>query len=400
MTTREQRFVHLAAELADDFAERADEHDRDNTFPFENFERMREAGYLRLTVPEELGGLGADLNDLVAAQERLAMGCPATALVVNMHVSPIGQLASMWRSDPQPRLEQWLRDCAEGKVINAVLSAEPGAPLLRDSRCTAVRVDGGYRVTGKKIFGTGSSVMTHFSSMARFDDPETGPQIIFYRLPAESPGMEVLRTWDTLGMRATQSNDVLFDDVFVPDEAVFHRYPVGTLDGTLLKTVWGWAQPTFAATYLGTALGGVQRLRRQIIEPRGLADQPQVQALMAEITVLTETARATIRDVAQEMARGRLFTELDVQSGMSRAVMAKYVGANNAVAIMEKVMTIAGGAAFYNRSSLARIYRDVRAATIQPYNNLDALDLFGKTSLGLPVAPVNPLPAETVGSRS
>jgi alkylation response protein AidB-like acyl-CoA dehydrogenase len=395
LSDRERGFVALAAELADDFATRAEEHDRDNSFPFENFDRMRAAGYLRLTVPEELGGLGANLVELTLAQERLAQGCAATALVVNMHVSPIGQLASLWRSNPQTRLEQWLRDCANGEVVNAVLSAEPGNPLLRDSKVVATRVEGGYRLNGRKIFGTGSSVMTHFSSMARADDDGALPQILLFRLPRDTEGLTILDTWDTLGMRATQSNDVLFEDVFLPDELIFHRYPVGTLDRKMLQTVWGWAMPTFGATYLGTALGGVERLKRTIIEPRGLQAKPQVQALMAEIEVLVESARAVIWRVAHEMSTGQLLRDLDVQAGMARAVLAKYVAANNAVAVMERVMLIAGGAAYYSRNPLSRIYRDVRAATIQPYNNLEGLDLFGKTALGVEVAPAHPAPSRS-----
>src|ERR687892_1907448 len=97
LTPRQREIVALAGRLADEFAERAAEHDRDASFPFENYERMREEGYLGLTVPEELGGMGAGLYALILAQERLAAGDGSTALAVNMHVSPIGQLASLWR---------------------------------------------------------------------------------------------------------------------------------------------------------------------------------------------------------------------------------------------------------------------------------------------------------------
>ena len=95
LTSRQREIVELAGELADKFAERAAAYDRDNTFPFENYEDLRASGYLNLTVPEQLGGRGATLMELVLAQERLAMGCGSTALAVNMHVSPVGQ----WGSD-------------------------------------------------------------------------------------------------------------------------------------------------------------------------------------------------------------------------------------------------------------------------------------------------------------
>src|SRR5690349_10373623 len=104
LNARQQELVDLAGRLADSFAQRAAEHDRDSTFPFENYEEMRRAGYLGLTIPEELGGHGADLRELVLAQERLAMGCGSTALAVGMHVSPLGQVAALWRLNQDPRL--------------------------------------------------------------------------------------------------------------------------------------------------------------------------------------------------------------------------------------------------------------------------------------------------------
>ena len=126
LTARQREIVELAGRLADEFAERASEHDRDGSFPFENYERMREEGYLGLTVPEELGGMGAGLYDLILAQERLAAGDGSTALAVNMHVSPIGQLASLWRASGDERLADVLRRAADGRLVYASMSAEPG----------------------------------------------------------------------------------------------------------------------------------------------------------------------------------------------------------------------------------------------------------------------------------
>src|SRR5688500_4507461 len=127
LTPRQRELVELAGRLADTFAERAAGHDRENTFPVENYDDLHEAGYLKLTVPEELGGGGATLPELVLAQERLAMGDGSTALAVNMHVSPIGQWASVWRETRDDRLEELLRGGAAGEGIWAALTAEPGA---------------------------------------------------------------------------------------------------------------------------------------------------------------------------------------------------------------------------------------------------------------------------------
>ena len=393
LTPRQRELVELAGRLADMFAERAAEHDRNASFPFDNYEDMREAGYLGLTVPEELGGRGASLLELILAQERLAMGDGSTALAVNMHVSPIGQLASLWRSTGDERLAEVLRRAADGTLVYASMSAEPGDPILLTSSTVATKVDGGYRVTGKKIFGTESSVCTEFSTRARYDDPERGPQVVFFRLPRDVEGMTVKHTWDTMGMRGTQSNDFTLEDVFVPDDAVFHSYPEGHFDAVMLKTVWGWAMPTFGAVYLGIGAGALAFAREQVLA-RGRQDDAQVQHLFAEMEVLLETARAVLYRHADEMESGALYTDLPVQDGLARAVLAKYVTTNNAVAIVDRALHAVGGAGYYRRFPLERMYRDVRAGPIMPYNNLEAHDLFGKTSLGVEIAPAVPLRSE------
>jgi alkylation response protein AidB-like acyl-CoA dehydrogenase len=172
----------------------------------------------------------------------------------------------------------------------------------------------------------------------------------------------------------------------VPDEAVFHSYPVGHFDATMLKTVWGWAMPTFGAVYLGIGAGALAFAREQV-QARGRLDDPQVQGLFAEMEVLLETARAVLYRHAQEMDSGALYSELPVQDGMGRAVLTKYVTTNNAVSIVDRALHVVGGAGYYRRFPLERMYRDVRAGPIMPYSNLEAHDLFGRTSLGIEIAP-------------
>jgi alkylation response protein AidB-like acyl-CoA dehydrogenase len=391
LTPRQREIVELAGRLADEFAERAAEHDRDGSFPFENYERMREEGYLGLTVPEELGGMGAGLYDLIVAQERLAAGDGSTALAVNMHVSPIGQLASLWRASGDERLADVLRRAADGRLVYASMSAEPGDPILMSSTTAARPVDGGYRVTGKKIFGTESAVCTEFSTRALVDDPEHGQTVIFFRLPREIDGMTVKETWDVMGMRATQSNDFALDNVFVPEEDVFHRYPANHFDGTMLKTVWGWAMPTFGAVYLGIGAGAMAFAGELALKMKK-EDNPEVQHLFAEMEILLESARAVLYRHAHEMETGALYSDLPVQEGMAKAVLTKYVATNNACGIVDRALHVVGGAGYFRRLPLERMYRDVRAGPIMPYTNLEAHDLFGRTSLGIEIAPAVPLP--------
>ena len=397
LTPDESRALELADRLAESFAERAEEHDREASFPHENYEEMREAGFLGLTVPRELGGMGAGLYEMCIALERLAGGCASTALAVTMHVSPLLQLASLWRVEPElGGLEEMLREAATGRVVFASMSAEPGPSTLMTSLTTATPVDGGYSVTGKKIFGTESAVCTHFSTMARVDDPE-GPRVIFFRIPRSSEGLSFKDTWDTLGMRATQSNDWEMNDVFVPSDAVFHSYPVGHLDGKMLQTVWGTSSPAFGSVYLGIAAGAIRWTRDWAIS-RGRLHHPGVQARFAHMEILLESARAAVRSHCLDMESGAL-PQLDVQVGMAKSSVVKFVAANNAVQILDLVMQVAGGPGFYRRAPLERMYRDVRAGTIHPLNNLDTEEMIGKTSLGIVIAPSIPLAESGRSSR-
>lgn len=386
VTPRQQTILDIASQLADDFSTRAGDHDRDGSFPFENYDRMREAGYLGLSVPEELGGMGASLLEMCMAQERLAMGCASTALAVTMHISPIGQLATLWEAGVRPELEEFLRDAATGRVVYASMAAEPGYSILTDSTTIATKVDGGFKLNGRKIFGTNNLVCTHFATMARYEDPERGARLMFAVVPRDAPGLTFSDTWDTLGMRATQSNDFTLEDVFVPDDAVFHTLPVDHYDATLIKTVWGWSMPVFGSVYLGVALGAVEELRRTVLK-RGWQDRPEVQHVFAEIEVLAETARSVIRAHAEDYTSGRLYTDLPVQEAMAKCILPKYVATNNAVAIMDKVMNLGGGTAYFRRAPIERMFRDVRAGPVHPYTNFEAFNLFGKTSLGIQIRP-------------
>ncbi len=386
LTPRQEEILEVAGRLADDFAERAGDHVREGSFPFENYDRMREAGYLGLSVPTELGGMGASLLEMCMAQERLAMGCPATALAVTMHISPIGQLSTLWEAGIRPQLADFLRDAATGKIVYASMAAEPGLSILTDSRTIATKVDGGFLLNGSKIFGTNSAVCTHFATMSRYEDPELGPRLMFSVQERDAPGITFDQTWDTLGMRGTQSNNFTLENVFVPDDAVFHSLPVGHYDATLIKTVWGWSMPVFGSVYLGAALGAVEHLRKMVLD-RGWEQRGDVQQIFAEIEVLAETARSVIRAHADDYASGRLFTDLPVQEAMSKCILPKYVATNNAVAIMDKVMTLAGGTAYFRKAPYERIFRDVRAGPVHPYTNFEAFNLFGKTSLGMQIRP-------------
>ncbi len=189
-TDREQRFIDLAATLADDFAQRAAQHDEEESFPYENYARLRESGYSIMTIPEELGGAGASLLERIKAQERLAQGCGATALAINMHLNVMGLAIDTWRRFKAPHVENLLRKIAGGRLIVGGSGSEPdnAASFLRP-RATARRVDGGWIVNGRKIFSTQSIAFDLYFTEATCDNGSEKATIITFLIPRDTPGL-------------------------------------------------------------------------------------------------------------------------------------------------------------------------------------------------------------------
>lgn len=384
----QRRVVELAGELADRFAERAERHDRDNTFPVENYADMRDAGFLRLTLPEELGGYGAGQAELLPALERLAMGDASTALAVTMHLSPLAQWSAVWRRTGSPALEGFLRKAAADELVWASVTSEIGSPnLMTDAQTKATRVEGGYRIDGRKSFGTNTAVATHCSTTARYDDPERGSRLMLMRIDLGTPGVQIHQTWDTLGMRATQSNDVEFTDHFVADSDIVYSLPVGHLDSRILETVFGWAMPAFGAVYIGVARGALEWAVQQCVR-RGRGTDPRVQDVVAECEIQLETARAVLDRHSAEVASGRLLEDFTVQEGLARCALVKYVCSNNATAIVDRLVEVVGGAGYIRRLPFERMWRDVQAGRVMPFANHAARELIGATTLGVQLAPV------------
>ena len=201
----DDRFVGLARELGEAFAPRAAAHDLDNTFVSENYDDMRDAGYLRLAVPEELGGLGASIHQVCYAQAELARHCGATALAVNMHLY-ITLLQAFRRRSGAPDAEGVLRRVNDDGVI---LMTSGGSDWLWPTG-EAVEVEGGYRVSGRKAFCSQAPVANVLTTSAPLRHDDGRVEVLMFGLPMTTEGVDIIETWDTLGMRATSSHDIEF----------------------------------------------------------------------------------------------------------------------------------------------------------------------------------------------
>jgi alkylation response protein AidB-like acyl-CoA dehydrogenase len=219
----------LSDELIQACGDRAPVYDRENRFFTEDFDALRAAGYLNVLVPRDLGGLGLSVAEVCKEQERLAYRAPATALGINMHLYWTG-IARSLREFGDPSLEWLLRESVAGEVF-AAGHAEVGNDLpglLSTAR--AERVDGGYRLWGYKMFGSLGPVWTRLGLHAADNSDPANPTIIHAFVPRDSEGYRVVDTWDTLGMRATRSDDTILEGAFVPDRYVARKIPARQLD--------------------------------------------------------------------------------------------------------------------------------------------------------------------------
>jgi len=373
----------LTDELLERFRARAAGYDRDNRFFHEDFEELRQAGYLTINVPRELGGGGLNLADVCRQQRRLASYAPATALATNMHLYWVGVAADLWRLGD--RSLQWILAEALAGEVFAAAHAETGndLPVLL-STARAERVDGGYRFTGRKMFGSLTPVWTRLGLHAMDASDPTSPKIVHAFLPRDTPGYRIKETWDTLGMRATRSDDTILDGAFVPDRYIARVLPAGALDH-FIGAIFAWALLNFGNIYYGLAL----RARDLAVEgahaktalavSRSMAYHPEIQHQAAEMTLELEGIGPHLDRVAQDWVDG-------VDHGAwwpAKIVGAKYRAVEAARRVVDRALDMSGGAGMFKANELERLYRDVRAGGFHPANSALTHEIVGKTTLGV-----------------
>lgn len=216
----------LTQDMLERFAARAPQYDRENRFFTEDFEELRQSGYLLLAVPVELGGYGLSLVEVVRQQRRLAYYAAPTALAINMHLYWTGIAADLLRAG-DTSLAWLLKEAANGEVF-AAGHAESGndIPVLL-STTKAERVAGGYRFSGRKSFGSLSPVWTYLGLHGMDTSDPAAPKIVHAFMHRDTEGFRIEETWDVLGMRATRSDDTILDGAFVPDRYIARVVPPG-----------------------------------------------------------------------------------------------------------------------------------------------------------------------------
>ena len=389
---RQRQFIDIAAAHAEDFKTRAAQHDRENTFPFENVERMKASGYTAIMVPAELGGGDGDILDLVHAQERLAHGDLPTAISINMHQFGVGWLADLWRSNNRRdgRVRSLLQSIVTDRIIIGGGVSDPkmhsaiGFGGLSDTTRRAQKVDGGYIINGLGKFSTLCACADFLFETAHYDDSEKGPVILGFYLPKNTPGIKLQNNWDTLSIRASSSHDIVWDNVFVPEESARPR-PARSWD-TTLKIFSSWV-PSTNACYLGLAQAARDwainwaRERTQLPFDRPMSHYPGNQFLAAEMEIALRSARALLLQTATLLSD----PEARMDPPMMDIIACHQFVMESAVSVVDKAMRLVGGAALFRSTPLEQMYRDVRAAIIhQPFAGHDGLGWLGKLAFGIP----------------
>ncbi|HJY83217.1 MAG TPA: acyl-CoA dehydrogenase family protein [Candidatus Binatia bacterium] len=382
---KRKRLLAVAEELANDFATRAAEHDQNNTFPFENVARMKETGYTALVLPEEYGGSGADLVDFCLCQERLAQGCGATALAINMHLFGLGSLVErgdLVRSQSQQFVQAVGRD--RQIIGGGITEPETGGNWgLFVSR--AVKDGDSYVLNGRKVFTSLAPVIDLFMVMVTVQDPDAGLLGGTFLLPKGTPGLEIIETWNAMGMRATASHDLVITDCRVPLDHAIRLRPIGEILPEDVS-LFAWFSLSIASIYTGVAMAALNFAKefanrhRPLPLPRPIKYLPGIQFTVAEAEILLAATRAYTLETAKAWVNREDFSGED---GLRRVCMPKYFATNNAIRIVDLAMEIVGAVGIFKKHPLERYYRDVRAGTNHPFSNARTRELVGKNALGI-----------------
>jgi alkylation response protein AidB-like acyl-CoA dehydrogenase len=356
------------------FAEGEAERDASDVFVAEHYDVLKHQKLFSAQVPDELGGGGVRHSSMCAFLRQLAHYSPSTALSLSMHQHLVAAAVYNHRQGRPGRklLERVAKD--EAVLIST------GANDWMESSGSATRTEGGFRVSARKPFGSGSPKGDILVTSVPFEDAKEGWQVLHFAVPFSAPGVSLADDWRTLGMRATGSRTIILDNVFVPDDAISLKRPRGRFHPAW-NTILTVAMPLIMSVYTGVAeaaaaIGQAQASRRQ--------GDPVVPYLLGELTNHLTMAQLALADMV------RLADDLNFAMDLAVAnaiLVRKTIVAENVLATAEKALEAAGGAGFYRKVGLERLLRDAHAAQFHPLSAKRQHRFTGRVALGLdPVA--------------
>jgi alkylation response protein AidB-like acyl-CoA dehydrogenase len=403
MTTQEKaKALETAREVAREFERVGAESDAKNEFPMELVSIYKDSGLVGIAVPKQYGGGGADILTLSLISRELAKGDPACSLAFNMHQTMVGIFRGLLPDDAK---EVWFPKIAgENKIVCGPFSEER-AGLMGLADTTAVpNADGDLVINGKKVWATLCEAADIVSFNATLtDDDGVLPEDFLQHAGAESvliiekdiPGVEIIKTWDSLGMRATGTHSIAFDDAVVPRSSV-----VGNFRGGLFGQ-FEWAAMTFSGVYLGLIDKAYEEskttLRKKTLGKTMDSADAQLKAVgyvqtgLGRMKVVQEQTSRVLESTCNQLIEGR-DAGMDVMSRLGWLDVCKVVATENAIDIVDQGMRLVGGQTFRRGHVLERLYRDARSGPFHPLTTDQTYDLLGRIELGLTEAPATDAP--------
>jgi len=360
----------LVTTIGPQIANGAAERDAAGTFVSDNYKLLKQHRVFSALVPAELGGGGAQHSEMCAFVRSLAHHCSSTALSLSMHQHLVAAAVVNYRNGrPGQKL---LERVASGETV--LIST--GANDWLESSGTVEKAEGGYLVTAKKPFGSGSPAGEILVTSAAYNDPVEGCQVLHFPVPFASAGLSLANNWDTMGMRATGSNTIVLDKVFVPEEAVVLRRPRGTYH-MAWNTILTVALPLIMSVYTGVAEAAAEIA---ITQAAGRKDDAAAPFFLGELTNLLTTAQLAADDMV------RIANDYEFEPALETAnaiLVRKTIAANAVLATAEKALEISGGIGFFRRFKLERLLRDAHAAQFHPLQQKRQHHFTGRLALGL-----------------
>jgi len=372
---------HILATLGPGFAGRIAELDATDGFVAENYDELKAHKVFSALVPQELDGGGATHSEMCGFVRGLAHHCSSTALALSMHQHLVSAAVVNYRAGRPGR-----------KLLEKVAGSEAvlistGANDWLESNGNAEKVEGGYRVTAVKPFTSGSPAGAAFVTSVAYDDPAEGPQVLHFAVPANAEGVVFLDDWQTMGMRATGSQTVRFDRVFVPEEAVVLKRPRGEYH-PVWNIVLTVAMPLIVAAYVGAAEAACAIARSRAGKR---AADPVTPYLFGEMENLLTTAQLALDDMV------RIADDLNsapTQETANAILIRKSIAARHVTAAAEKALEATGGAGFFRKTGLERLLRDVHGVQFHPLTEKRQQLFTGRMTMGLdPIETAEPAPA-------
>jgi alkylation response protein AidB-like acyl-CoA dehydrogenase len=368
---RDNQWVDIAQEPGPDFASRAAQHDAEDSFVAENYELMRQRKLFSAAVPVELGGGGASHAEICAVLRELAHYDSSTALAFSMHSHLLATLVWRYQHNLTPPAEPVLRRIAAEELV---LVSTGGSDWL-DGSGVAVKEGDGYRVSGRKVFSSGSPSGHLLLTTAVYDDPKDGPTVLHFAVNLKGEGVTILDDWRTMGMRATGSNSIILDRVYVPEAGISLRRPQGKWH-RFFDVFVPLVFPLIMSVYVGVAEAARDIALAQAARKK---DEPIVQGLVGEMDTELLMAQSALQSMMELAA-----TDYEPNPHNSNLTFRyKTLAMRGAIHTVEKAMEVVGGASFFRSLGLERCFRDVQGARFHPLHERRQYQFSGRVVLGL-----------------